>query len=97
MERYPHDLVIGRVRGDGLLNQQLFVIEKTKNTTQNKVIELLGAGICFPLKSEYDRVNYTLEGIRQSSPPSVLDTPAREEATVHAIPHGDWWNQVGRH
>ena len=34
-----------------------------------RVIELLVESICFPLKSEYGRINYTLEGIKQKIPP----------------------------
>ena len=54
----------------------------------------------FSLKSEYDRVNYTLEGLRQSTPPSALELPSAddlESATVRVLPAGDRWVRLGRH
>ena len=54
-------------------------------------------GICFPLKSEYDIANSTLEGLRQTSPPSLLELPYLEEATARVVPHGDRWIQMGMH
>ena len=54
-------------------------------------------GIAFPLKSEYDIANSTLEGLRQTSPPSLLELPHLEEATVRVVPHGDRWIQMGMH
>ena len=51
-------------------------------------------GIVFPLKSEYDHANSTLEGLRRTSPPSLLELPNVEEATVRVVPHGDRWIQM---
>ena len=58
---------------------------------------MLEEGICFPLKSEYARVNFALEGLRQTSPPSLLELPGLEEAAVRVVPHGDRWLQMGKH
>ena len=49
---------------------------------KTKAIEMPKEGIVFPLKSEYDIANSTLEGLRQTSPPSLLELPHLEEATV---------------
>ena len=52
------------------------------------------------LKSEYDRVKYTLEGLRQSTPPSALELPSADDlegATVRVLPVGDRWVRLGRH
>ena len=54
-------------------------------------------GIRFPLKSEYDRVNFTLAGLRQTSPPSLLELPGLDEAAVRVVPHGDHWIKMGKH
>ena len=64
------------------------------------MVELLDEGICFPLKGEYDRVNYTLEGLRQSTPLSALELPSAddfEHATVRVLPAGDRWVRLGIH
>ena len=37
------------------------------------------------------------EGIRQSSPPSLLDMPDAGEAIAKVIPHRDLWVQMGKH
>ena len=70
---------------------------KQRTPHNTKAVDLLEAGICFPLISEYDRVNCTLEGLRQTSPPSLLELPGLEEAAVRVIPHGDRWLQMGKH
>ena len=49
---------------------------------KTKAVEMLEEGMCFPLKSEYDHANSTLEGLRQTSPPSLFELPSLEEATV---------------
>ena len=49
---------------------------RSRRPDKTKVVSLLDEGICFPLKSEYDRVNYSLEGIRQSTPLSALELPS---------------------
>ena len=64
---------------------------------KTKAIELLDEGMRFPLKSEYDRVNFMLEGLRQTSPPSLLELAGLEEAAVRVVPHGDRWFQMGKH
>ena len=54
----------------------------------------------FPLKSEYDRANYTLEGLRQSTPPSALELPSADDlegAAVRVLPAGDRRVRLGRH
>ena len=45
-------------------------------THMTKVVDLLDNGMRFPLKSEYDRVNFTLEGIRRNIQSSALDLPS---------------------
>ena len=63
-----------------------------------KVVELLGEGICFLLKYKCDRVDYTLEGIRQNIMPSLFDLPTSEqvgEAIAHVAPAGDRWFRFG--
>ena len=55
-------------------------------------MELPDEGICFPLKSEYDRVKFTLEGVRRNIPSSALELPSTDDAgstTVHVVPAGD--------
>ena len=42
---------------------------KQRKPHKPKASEMPEEGICFPLKSEYDRANSTLEGLRQTSPP----------------------------
>ena len=73
---------------------------RSRRPHKTKDVNLLDEGICFPLKSEYDRVNYTLEGIRQSTPPSALELPSVDDlegATVHILPAGDRWVKLGKH
>ena len=50
-----------------------------------------------PLKSEYDRANFTLEGLRPTSPPLLLGLPGLEEAAVRVVLHGGRWFQMGKH
>ena len=70
---------------------------KQRKPHKTKAVELLEGGCCFPLKFKYDCVNFTLEGLRQTSPPSLLELPDLEEAAVRVIPHGDCWIQMGTH
>ncbi len=69
---------------------------KQRRLHNTKVTELLEEGICFLLKSEYERVQYTLEGVRQNNPPPLLGTLGPEQATARVIPPGDMWVQLGR-
>ena len=65
-----------------------------------KVAELPDEGISFPLKSEYDRINFMLEGIRRNMLLSALDLPLLDDTgdtTVRVVPAGDRWVQVGKH
>ena len=62
-----------------LSTQNLCYPGKSRDLTQTKVVELPDEGVCFPLKSEYDRANCTLEGIRRNNPPSALDMPEVED------------------
>ena len=51
-------------------------------------------------KSEYDRANFTVEGIRRNMPLSALHLPLPDntgDATVRVVPAGDRWLQVGKH
>ena len=64
---------------------------KQRRPHNTKAVELLDEGICFPLKSEYDRANVALEGIRQNGPPSLLELLGLEEAAVRVISDGDRW------
>ena len=66
-----------------------------------KVVELPDEGFCFPLKSEYDRVNFTLEGVRRNIPSSALALPSTiddaSNTIVRVVPAGDRWVQLGKH
>ena len=42
---------------------------------KTKAIEMPKEGIVFPLKSEYEIANSLLEGLRQTSPPSLWELP----------------------
>ena len=68
---------------------------KQRKPHKTKAVEMLEEGICFPLKREYDHANSTLECLRQTSPPSLLELPQLEEATVRVVPHGDRWLHMG--
>ena len=62
---------------------------RSRRPHKTKVVDLPQKGICFPLRSEYDRVNYTLEGFRQSTPPSALELPPADDlegATGRVLP-----------
>ena len=48
---------------------------KQRKPHKTKAIEMPKEGIVFPLESEYDYANSTLEGLRQTSPPSLLELP----------------------
>jgi hypothetical protein len=60
---------------------------KQRQPHKTKVVELPDEGIRFPLKSEYDRVNFFFEGLRQTSPPSLLELLGLEEETLFLIIH----------
>ena len=66
---------------------------------KTKIVELLDGGVVFPLKSDYDRSNFTLEGIRRARPPSILESPVpdEEDVTVRVIGKGDRWTKLGKH
>ena len=73
---------------------------RSRRPHKTKVVDLPDEGMRFPLKSEYDRANYTLEGLRQSTPPSALELPSADDlegAAVRVLPAGDRWVRLGRH
>ena len=72
-----------------LSSKRSLLARKQRQPHKTKAIDMLEECICSPLKSEYDYANSTLEGLRQTSPPSLLELPGLEEATVRAVPHGD--------
>ena len=83
-----------------LYTQSSTLSRRSRRPHTTKVVDLPDEGICFPLKSESDRVNYTLEGLRQSTPPSALELPSADDlegATVRVLPVGDRWVKLGRH
>ena len=65
-----------------LSTQSSILSRRSRRPHKTKVVVLLDEGICFPLKAEYNRVNYTLDGIWQSTPPSALELPFDEEMGV---------------
>ena len=65
-----------------LSTQSSILSRRSRRPHKTKVVVLLDEGICFPLKAEYNRVNYTLDGISQSTPPSALELPSDEEMGV---------------
>ena len=76
------------------------VSRRSRRPHKTKVVDLPDDGICFPWKSEYDRVNYILKGLRRGTPPSALALPSvadLEGATVRVLPAGDRWARLGRH
>ena len=83
--------------GIDLSSKSCLLARKQRKPHKTKAIEMPKEGIVFPLKSEYDIVNSTLEGLRQTRPPSLLELPHLEEATVRVVPHGDRWIQMGMH
>ena len=67
---------------------------RSRRPHKTKVVALPDEGIYFPLKSKYDRVNYTLQGIRQNTPWSALELPTDDNlgggvTTVRLLPGGD--------
>ena len=63
------------------------------------MLDIIDEGISFPLKLKYDRVNYTIEGVRQNIPPSALDIPSSDDAgdnSVRVALAGNRRVQVGR-
>jgi hypothetical protein len=80
-----------------LSSKSSLLARKQRKRHKTKAIEMPKEGICFPLKSESDHANSTLEGLRQTSPPSLFELPKLEEATVRVVPHGDRWIHMGMH
>ena len=83
-----------------LSTKSLILSRRSRRPHKTKVVERLDEGICFPLKSEYDRVNYTLKCLRQSTPPTALEllsADGLEDATVRVLPAGARWGRLGRH
>ena len=60
-------------------------------------MELPEGGTTFPLKSEYDRANHSLEGVRRARPTSALDLQDNDVVTVRAVGEGDRWTTCGQH
>ena len=83
--------------GIDLSSKSSLLARRQRKPHKTKTIEMPKEGIVFPLKSEYDIANSTLQGPRQTSPPSLLELPHLEEATVRVVPHGDRWIHMGRH
>ena len=80
-----------------LSSKSCMLTRKQRKPHKTMAVQMIEEGICFPFKSEYDRVNFSLEGRRQTSPPSLLELPGLEEAAVRVVPHGDRWFQMGKH
>ncbi|MFM7986429.1 MAG: hypothetical protein ACKPKO_44665, partial [Candidatus Fonsibacter sp.] len=62
-----------------------------------KAIDLLDEGIVFPLKSEYDRINPSFEGVREHRDVSALDLLDSGDVIVHVVRPKDHWVMMGRH
>ena len=62
-----------------------------------KAIDLPDEGIVFPLKSEYDRINHSLEGLREQRDASALDLPDTGDVVVHVVQPKDHWVMMGKH
>ena len=61
---------------------------------KTKLVALPDEGICFPLKSEYARVNFTLEGVGRNLPSSALELPLPDDTsdtTVRVVFAGVRW------
>ena len=82
---------------DFCLSKGSMVSRKQRKPHKTKVVQMPDEGIRLPLKSEYDRGNCTLEGLRQTSPPSLLELLGLDEAAVRVVPHGDRWIHMCRH
>ena len=76
--------------GIDLSSKSSLLARKQRRPHKTKADELLEEGICFPLKSEYDHANSTLEGLGRTSPPSLLELPGLEETTVTVIVGFKW-------
>jgi len=61
-----------------------------------KAIDALDGDIVFPLKSEFDRANYTLEGAKAGGT-SVLELPDPADVSVQVVSSADHWTQLGKH
>ncbi|MFM7982183.1 MAG: hypothetical protein ACKPKO_22975, partial [Candidatus Fonsibacter sp.] len=62
-----------------------------------KAIELIDEGIVFPLKSEYDRINHSLDGIREQRDISALEILDTGVVIVHVVQPKDHWIMVSKH
>ena len=62
-----------------------------------KAIDLLAEGIVFPPKSEYDRINHSLEGVREHRDISALELPDSGDVVVHVVQPKDHWVMIGKH
>ena len=86
--------------GMDLSTKSSILSRRSRRPHKTKVVNMPDEGIRFPLKSEYDRANNTLEGIRQSTPPSALELPSADDlegVAVRVLPAGDRWVRLGRH
>ncbi|MFM7983633.1 MAG: hypothetical protein ACKPKO_30350, partial [Candidatus Fonsibacter sp.] len=50
----------------------------------------------FPIKSEFDRVNYTLEGAKAGGISSALELPDPADISVQVVSSADHWTQLGK-
>ena len=99
MERHIHGLVSSRFADMDLSTKSPSLPRWHCRPHNTKVFELLEEGMGFPLKSEYDRANFMLEGIRRNIPPSALGLPFPEDTddtTVRVVLVGDRWAQFGQ-
>ncbi|MFM7985441.1 MAG: hypothetical protein ACKPKO_39615, partial [Candidatus Fonsibacter sp.] len=55
------------------------------NHTNQGNIYILEEGIVFPLKSEYDRINHSLEGVRERRDVSALDLLDSGDVIAHVV------------
>ncbi|MFM7982154.1 MAG: hypothetical protein ACKPKO_22830, partial [Candidatus Fonsibacter sp.] len=62
-----------------------------------KAIDLPDGDIVCPLKSEFDRVNYTLEGTKANGTSSALELHDPVDVSVQIVSPADHWVQVGKH
>ncbi|MFM7988461.1 MAG: hypothetical protein ACKPKO_55030, partial [Candidatus Fonsibacter sp.] len=62
-----------------------------------KAIYLLEGDVVFPLKSEFDRVNHTLEGTKASGTSSALELLDPADVSVQIVSPVDHWIQIGKH
>ncbi|MFM7986492.1 MAG: hypothetical protein ACKPKO_44985, partial [Candidatus Fonsibacter sp.] len=70
---------------------------KMRKPHKVKVLDLPDEGIVFPLKSEYDRDHYTLEGDEAEYSAVTARTAWNGRCIGPIIPHGDRWVPMGQH